>query len=220
MSESDALNARELARLRPGAGGGPDWRDAVQAVAPMVATALGGPLAGAAAAVVGRVLLGRGEDAATSLPEALEAVQAATTTPEGLARLKEAEARILELKTQLTVELGRQQLEDRKDARARDVSARDGMNTWLAKMTVFTFVLTAFAVVVGSYFILTNRDFLELAKSNFEMTLAVNSMLTLIVKAVLDRYHDTHQYYFGSSAGSRDKGDTLNAVVVGQGAKG
>lgn len=173
----------------------PDWRGALQAVAPTVATMLGGPMAGLAATVVGRILLGKGDDTPTSAAEAQAAIAAAVATPEGLAKLREAEARIIELQANLQIELGRQAMEDRKDARAREVAVRDATPRILAALATFAWL----AMMCALYL-------MPVPEGNREMLVrAMGTMDALLLLA--------WNYYFGSSAGSARKTETMDQMT-------
>jgi hypothetical protein len=96
------------------------------ALAPTVATALGGPLGGMAVKMVADKL---GISDATQ-----EAVEMALTkaTPEDLAKLKECEAQFkIEMK-KLDIDLVRIAAEDRSSARARQAALKDSTPTILA----------------------------------------------------------------------------------------
>jgi hypothetical protein len=103
------------------------------ALAPTVATALGGPLGGMAVKMVADKL---GISDATQ-----DAVEMALTkaTPEDLAKLKECEAQFkIEMK-KLDIDLVRIAAEDRSSARARQAALKDSTPTILAIGTLLSF---------------------------------------------------------------------------------
>jgi len=171
---------------------------ALGAVAPAVATALGGPLAGVAATVLGRVLLGKPESAATTLQEAQEAVTRAVATPEGLAKLREAEARLLELESQLTIRLEEVAAGDRASARAREIALRDRTPMVLAVLAVTGFFgILGYMLVVG----------VPRGMQGSEALILMLGALGTIVAQVFN-------YYFGSSSGSKEKTAAIAAAAT------
>lgn len=65
------------------------WRKAVGALAPTIATMLGGPFAGAAVGALSKAVLGKEDGTEEELAQAIK-----TATPDTLARIKEAEAKL------------------------------------------------------------------------------------------------------------------------------
>jgi hypothetical protein len=171
-----------------------DWRTTLQAVAPLVATAIGGPLAGVAATVVGRTLLGRGEDMPTTVAEAQEAITRAVATPEGLAKLREAEAKLQELSNQLAIRLEEISASDR--AGARDMAKDD---RWTPR-------ILAFAVVVGWLGLNAAVLIWGLPPGSGEIAARAMGGLDALLLIV-------YQFFFGSSVGSRQKTDALAAAA-------
>lgn len=175
--------------------GDPDWKAALQAVAPAIATALGGPLAGLAATVVGRTLLGREQEATTTMQEAQEAVARAVATPEGLARLKEAEAKLLELSSQLTIRLEEVSAGDRASARAMAQEDR-----WTPRML-------AAGVFLGWLG-------LNSAVFAFGMPTGAGELLSRALGGLDALMAAVFAFYFGSSAGSKAKTEAMAAVAA------
>ena len=62
-----------------------DWKSIVKTVAPILATALGGPLAGAATSAISQALLGKKDGTETEIATILQ-----TASPETLLALKKA----------------------------------------------------------------------------------------------------------------------------------
>ena len=161
-----------------------DLKHVIGTVAPTVATALGGPLAGGAVKLLTSVF-GLNEDA--SEKDIIEAVTAAS--PETLARLKEKE---LEFKTRLAelgVELERLDVQDRDSARKREQAVGGYANPLLAAVILSGFFAAVFAVL-GGY---------------VQQDAAMVGMVGTLIGYVSAKADQVVSYYFGSSSGSRSK---------------
>jgi hypothetical protein len=154
--------------------------------APTLATAVGGPLAGLAAKTVSNVLLGRPDGS----PQELEAA-ISNATPEQLAALKKVDADFRVRMRELDIDLERVQAGDRANARQRELTARD----WTPKVL-------AFFIVGGFFGCLVWMLIKGMPTSGTEAILMMLGALTNTVTAVV-------AYYFGSSAGSREKDKAL-----------
>ena len=167
------------------------WFQSVVKFAPTVATALGGPLAGAAANLL-KGALGLPED---SGEEVLEAAMAQATPADFLA-LKKAEQDFLALMRQYDIKEDDLVYQDIKDARAMRVATND----WTPA------ALTAIALVFFfglSWSVLNNLDIVTQNES-FVMFLfgCASGWVTQGVS-----------YFLGSSKGSAVKTDMMNANV-------
>lgn len=170
-----------------------DWKSTLQAVAPTLATALGGPLAGVAIAVAARALGGRGDIG----ENAEELVKAAVLSgnPDTLVKLKEAENQFLIDLERLGVERERIASDDRASARQREVAVKDSMPG-----------LIALAVLTGFFGILGALIFVDLPpKSEAPLNVMLGALGTLVVSI--------GAYYFGSSAGSAAKTKILDRIM-------
>lgn len=175
----------------------PSWRDAVQVAAPALATALGGPLAGVAATVVARTVLGAGEGEQTTIAAAQEALQQATLTPEGLAKIKAAEVELKRVMADLEIKLAESGAADR--ANARQMAAID---PWTPR------VLAAFLCLAW----LTINIYAMIHGIPYE----VREMVSRGIGALDGLMASVFLFYFGSSAGSKLKTEALAAVVSQQ----
>lgn len=120
-----------------------DWKNIVKNVAPMLGTALGGPIAGAATKFIADKLLGNPNASQDEIAQALS-----QASPETMLKLKE-------LDTQFAIEMGRQgidmyalQVQDRSSAREREIAVKDKTPSLLAFTTL---ILTVGLVVFFSY---------------------------------------------------------------------
>jgi hypothetical protein len=167
-----------------------DWKGALGNVAPMLATALGGPLAGGAVAAI-TAALGLGPDAS----DAEIAKKLATASPETFAELKKAEQEFTVRMTQLGFEneaaLERIAADDRASARQREVSRQDSTPTVLAYLITFGF----FGLIMAMIF----APFPETSK---EAIFLLTGTLTGTFSSIIG-------YYFGSTAGGQKKSELL-----------
>jgi hypothetical protein len=108
-----------------------DWKKIVGSVAPVLATALGGPLAGVATKAVAAAVLGKPEAKESDIAAAL-----AGATPEQLAALKKADQDFAVRMRELDIDLDRLASEDRDSARRREVDARDSWTPRLLALLV------------------------------------------------------------------------------------
>jgi hypothetical protein len=119
-----------------------DWKTFIGNAAPMLATALGGPLAGAAVATLGRAL-GLG-DAPTD--EELSAALV-TANPDTIAKLKQAEldfqARMAELGYKNVADIAKIEADDRDSARKREIEVHD----WTPRALAFLITFGFFALI-------------------------------------------------------------------------
>lgn len=172
-----------------------DWKKTVSAVAPTLATALGGPLAGVAVKTLADKLLGK--------PEATEeevAAAVAQADPSTLLKLKEIDAEFKKQMIDAGVKLEEISAEDRNSARAREVSAHDSWTPRvLAALVVGGFLLCVWYVIAGHV-------------TQLQDPLAATLIGTLIgyTSAKADQ---VISYYFGSSASSKAKDETISTIA-------
>lgn len=158
----------------------------VRTVAPTIATAVGGPLAGMATRAISEALLGRPDGTESELVEA-----AKSATPEQLLALKTAENQFVIRMRELDLDLERIAQEDRANAREREVKTGD----WTPR------VLAA-AVTLGFFGVLSWMIVYGLPGNGGEAMLVMLGTLGTSWGAIMN-------YYFGSSAGSRAKDEAL-----------
>lgn len=166
-----------------------DWKSIVQAVAPSLATALGGPLAGMATQAISTALLGKPD----GTQEEVAAVVAGATADQ-LLTLKKADQDFAIKIKELDIQLEKVNTEDRSSARKREVETKDKTPKVLAFMIVIGFMATAIGVLSGY--------------ARVETVLAGTIIGYISAKAEL-----VLTYYFGSSAGSERKTELMNKNV-------
>lgn len=158
-----------------------DWKKIVASVAPGIAAALGGPLAGVAVGALGKALLG---DEAAGEDAVMQAVLSAN--PETLARIKEAEFEFARKMKELDIDLARIHAADRDSARGREMTVGGYANPILAGVVIAGFFLTVGYVLTG--------------QAQVESALA-----GALVGYVSAKAEQVIAYYFGSSSGSKEK---------------
>lgn len=155
---------------------------AIVRAAPGLAHALGGPLAGAAVAQLSRALFGAGD-----VEEEVLAQTLANASPEHLIALKKAEQEFQLALRQASVEEARIDAGDRADARSRQIK----MNDWTPS-ALGALVIVGFFVVMG-------------AMVAFKLPPGAETEFSIMLGALATMTAAVVNYFFGSSAGSREK---------------
>ncbi len=163
----------------------------VRTVAPTIATAVGGPLAGMATRAISEALLGKPDGTEQELVEA-----AAKATPEQLLALKKAENDFAVRMRELDVDLERIANEDRNSARDREIKTKD----WTPRLLAASITVGYFGVL---FFMLLN---------GLPTTGGSEAMLVML-GTLGTAWGGVVAYYFGSSAGSKEKTDAMNKMV-------
>lgn len=167
-----------------------DWKAPLKVLAPTVATALGGPLAGAAVAALGKALLGK-EDASVDEIGAI----IVGSKPDDLLKLKQVEIDFKEHMAALGVELDKLEVEDRKSARDRMVAAKDPVPSILA------------CTIMVALFVMMGLMFSRVIPA--ENSAAFHNLLGILEGAVLS----VMNFEFGSSRSSREKDAVLGKIA-------
>lgn len=160
-----------------------DWRALVAAVAPTLATALGGPLAGAAVGAISQQLLGRPDAPQADVIQALQA-----GGPDALLKLKQAEHEFAQRMRELDIDVDRLHQADRASAREREARTGDTLTPRLLAVLVTAgfFGVLAWLLAVGK-------------------PLDGGDALLVMLGALGGAWGSVVAYYFGSSAGSSEK---------------
>ena len=166
----------------------------VRTVAPSIASAVGGPLAGMATRAISEALLGKPDGSEQELMEA-----ASKATPEQLLALKQAENEFTVKMRELDIDLERMANQDRNSAREREVKTGDWMPRVLAFVIVAGFMLTVFLVLMGYV-------------DGMKDPLMATTVGTLI-GFVSAKCEQVVAYYFGSSAGSKAKDEAMRRIT-------
>ena len=170
-----------------------DWKRIVGTVAPTIATALGGPLAGLAVKAIGGAL-GLGDGAS----EEEVAAKLAGATPADLLLLKEADQKFAIEMGRIGVDLERIAAGDRDSARQLQRETRSWAPGILASVVVAGFIAASVAVLGG---------WVEGLKDPLIAAL-VGSVIGNITAATMLVLN----FYFGTSASSRAKDETISSL--------
>jgi hypothetical protein len=161
-----------------------DW---LKQIAPTIATALGGPLAGMAVSAISKAI---GVD-----PEKVgDLISSNKLTAEQISQVKLAEIELQKQAQELGLNFEKLQVEDRKSARDMQSATRSMMPALLAG-----------AVTVGFFGIIGMMFFKQIDSSNPAILMMLGSLGTAWTGIIA--------YYFGSSAGSQAKTDLLSKAA-------
>jgi hypothetical protein len=163
-----------------------DWKKTLGVLAPTVASALGGPLAGGIVAFLGD-LLGIGEPTQEKIAKAFENGQ---LTSEQIATIKLKEMELKSEEQERGFRYAELEFKDRDSARNREVQTGDKVNRNLAY-----FIIAAFVAMVGC-------TLGGLAKVDTVLAGTLIGYLSAKAEQVL-------VYYFGSTQGSARKTELL-----------
>lgn len=155
-------------------------------VAPTLATAMGGPLAGLAVKTLSNVLLGNEEGDEDAVATALQ-----NATPEQLSNVKKIDADFKVRMKELEIDLERISAGDRDSARKREAAVGDHTPKILAAGITLGFFGCLFWMFV--YGVPKNG----------------NEALLLMLGALQTAFTGVIAYYFGSSSGSKAKDELL-----------
>lgn len=158
----------------------------LRALAPTVATILGGPLAGLVVGGLGKIL---GIDNATK-DTIVDALRKVTLTESQLIELKRLEEQAQENVRRYNIDLNTLEVRDRESARWREAMTRDNTNRSIAYIIIFSFIGTSGAILFN------------LAKVDSVIAGTIIGYLSAKAEQVLS-------YYFGSTSGSKLKSELL-----------
>ena len=158
-----------------------DW---LKQIAPTIATALGGPLAGLAVSAIAKAV-GVDEDKVTDL------ISSNKMTPEQIAQVKIAEIELKKQENELGLNFEALAVDDRKSAREMQAATRSLVPPFLAG-----------AITLGFFGILSMLLFGQVDGNNPTILMMLGSLSTAWTGIIA--------YYFGSSAGSQAKTELLS----------
>ena len=163
-----------------------NWKDVLGAIAPTIATALGGPLAGAAVGALSKAVLGRPDGTEDDLAPLIQ-----QAGPDTLLKIREAEK---ELKLGLAaagVKLNEIEAADRNSARDREIKTGDKTTRNLA-----------YAYTIGYFVVLGVVMKTGVDQTMINIVMVLLGVLTAAQAQIMN-------YYFGSSSGSAQKNTML-----------
>jgi hypothetical protein len=161
-----------------------DW---LKQIAPTIATALGGPLAGMAVSAISKAV-GVDEDKVQDM------ISSNKLSADQVAQLKMAEIELAKQAQELGLNFEKLAVEDRKSAREMQATTRSMMPPILAC-----------AVTLGFFSIVVMMFFNQVDSSNPAILMMLGSLGTAWTGIIA--------YYFGSSAGSQAKTDLLTKTT-------
>jgi len=159
-----------------------DWKSLLKVVAPKIATALGGPLAGMATVALSQALLGKPDGAEADIATALVGA-----TPETLLKLKDAEQTFIVTMKKLDVNLEEIGAQDRASARAREIAVKDRTPQYIAAVSFVGFFATLGMLVL----------FPVQAGAKDALLILLGTLNGIVVSIIA--------YYYGTSSGSASK---------------
>lgn len=175
-----------------------DWRSIVAAVAPVLGTALGGPLGGMAMSAVATAVTGN--PAAT---EKQIAAAVATMTPETLTVLKKCENDFAVRMRELDIDVEKLHTADTADARKAGAE-RGKSATWWMEPTLALLAVAGFFTSAGGL--------MYVATQNLTLDPQAHDILVMLLGVMAAKFSDVYGYFFGSSSGSAAK----NAMLTGK----
>jgi len=154
----------------------------IGSVAPTLATALGGPLAGMAAKALSQALLGHEDGSEDELKAAMS-----NASPEQLSVLKKIDADFKVQMKSLDIDLERIAVDDRKSARTMQTETKDILPRLLAiSVTLGYFGIIAYVLVSG-------------------LPMNGSEVLLMLLGTLSAGWTGVMAFYFGSSSGSQKK---------------
>ena len=161
------------------------WGGLIEAVAPTIATALGGPLAGMATRAISGALFGHQDGSIDDIQAAL-----LNPTPDQLATLKKIDADFKVQMKQLDIDLEQISEQDRDSARRMQTETRD----WIPRVLAI--------LIVGGFAVITGLKMAGWATINDP---SVSELLTTLRDGVIL----VLSFFFGSSSGSQRKDEMI-----------
>lgn len=167
-------------------------KDIVRTVAPALATALGGPLAGSAVRVLSEKFLGKPD----GTPEEIEAVLT-TATPEQLIELKRLDVEFAKHLSDNDIKLEQIDATDRNSAREREKVVRDGAPLIIALVVLALWCWVTYTLLTAG--VVKTADDALIGRVLGTLDAAVTGSLW---------------YFLGSSRGSAKKTDAAIAAAA------
>lgn len=172
-----------------------NWKKVVGAAAPALATALGGPLAGAAVKTLAVQFLNKPD---ATEDEVAQAVAAAS--PQDLIRLKEINAEFMKAMSQAGIDLEKIAADDRANARLREVQTHDSWTPRILATVIIGGFLWCLYFVLGGH-VKDLKDPL------------IAGLVGTLIGYTSAKADTVISYYFGSSASSKAKDETISTIA-------
>jgi hypothetical protein len=171
-----------------------DW---IKTIAPLLGTALGGPLGGAAAAFIASKL-GLESDTVEAVTDVL---QSGRMTPDQIAQVKLAEIDFQKFLKENEIRLGEIEAKDRDSARVRD-TAYVQAGRWNFRADLLA-VLAVGGLIFCMWLVARDADLPERA---------VNAIM-FVAGVLAAAMRDVYSFEFGSSRGSKEKDKQLQSLL-------
>lgn len=177
-----------------------DWKATIGAVAPGLATALGGPLAGAAVKVIADKVFGNPNATEADLATALAS---GTLTGEQIKALKQAELEMQVEMARIDQASDAAYLADTDSARKQTVALAqaDSRIAW-APVVISALIVAGFFTCVFLLFVFER-----------EWTERQAGLLNTLFGALVLSFGQVGNYWLGSSAGSKRAGDAVRKIA-------
>lgn len=187
-----------------------DWKRLIAGIAPTIATALGGPLAGTAVGAIAAAFgLGAGATEADVAAAVKSAAASGSLTGEQVVALKQADLAFQQRMRELDIDVlkinqaaDEAVLRDVQDARARQVATRD----WMPQVIFFLML----AAELGLLWLFI--------RGNLPTDEYTRALITTAFGAVNSGFVGAVAYFIGSSRGSKASGDAVRRIAE-QGAR-
>lgn len=178
--------------------------------APLLGAVLGGPpgIAAGAASILAPVLglSNNSSKQGISVQDITKRItEEVNDNPEAAFRIRELELKYQQYLLNLKFQMDQAEYADRADARAREVAITKATGTrdWFAA-GLGVFVVLGFTIVLS--FMLSRPIYKDNDK---ELDAATSAIVNILVGALTAGYSTVLSYYFGSSAGSKNKDGTI-----------
>ncbi|WP_156480902.1 hypothetical protein [Variovorax sp. PAMC 28711] len=177
-----------------------DWRATIGAVAPGLANALGGPLAGAAVKIIADKVLGRPDASAQDVEDALSS---GTLSGEQIVALRSAEKDFEVEMAKVDQAREAAYIDDTKSARQQTVDlTKSGSGIAFGAPVVSTLIVVGYFFCIYRLFIVQA----DLPANAFQLLNVMFGALSLAFGQVCN-------YWLGSSAGSKRSGDAVRKIA-------
>lgn len=153
----------------------------IQTVAPTIATALGGPVAGMAVRALSNALLGHPDGSEDDINAAL-----ANATPEQIAAIRKVDDDFKVQMKQLDIDLVKIAADDRASARQMQETVQSNIPAILS-----TLIIGGFAVIIGMKI--------------YGFSVPTDPLISDLITTLRDGVILVLSFYFGSSSGSQNK---------------
>jgi hypothetical protein len=175
-----------------------NWKDTLAKLAPTVATALGGPLAGAAVTAIGELL---------GIPDATQdqikvAIENGSLTSEQVSALRQLELKYKDEEAERGFRYAELEFKDRDSARVRDSAIQSSGNRNYRADVMFVLAVGVICALV--YAIWKDPSINEFMKG----------IVTLVLGRFLGYLDNIYSFEFGTTRGSQNKDSTIDKLVT------